>query len=390
MTAAPKVETLAARTRAGTAASYVLAWRADARSEWFFRPSGTWSPACSTRPSAARRHYPPPFRAFEVRETQDGKGMGCFALGPYTRGDRVVDEAPLLERSLDAIDDEVRARRPVECMEAVVNSLLSPSQRAEYDDLSMSITHGAQKTSYGIWLSNAYPTDEEPEECGAIFRVISRFNHSCQPNCHVSWNSRTRRMTVHCLTPIRPGEEITVSYGFIGSGDARATRQRVLFRDFGFVCGCTLCRLTGDELSQSDERQARIRALADQIVEGPPNLIALVEERLALLDQEGLYTNWDTYAVAMSFLKLCRDESGAQVWAARAAECARCALGDDSEEFLRYSTATARGSSAGAPGTADEAACMSDEMQETSNDANADEFLLSMATFGMKSSTATT
>ena len=37
-----------------------------------------------------------------------------------------------------------------------------------------------------------------------------------------------------------------------------------------------------------------------------------------------------------------------------------CALGDDSEEFLRYSTAASRGSS-GAPGTAGEAACMSDE-----------------------------
>ena len=37
----------------------------------------------------------------------------------------------------------------------------------------------AEKTAHGIWLSNAYPTDEEPEERGAIFRIISRINHSC-------------------------------------------------------------------------------------------------------------------------------------------------------------------------------------------------------------------
>ena len=68
-----------------------------------------------------------------------------------------------------------------------------------------------------------------------------------------------------------------------------------------------------------------------------------MEERLRLLQEEGLQTNWDSMAVAMRhLLASCSEGSArdeARVWAARAAECAKMALGEDSEEYLHYRNA---------------------------------------------------
>ena len=36
----------------------------------------------------------------------------------------------------------------------------------------------AERTARGIWLSNAYPTDDAPEAKSAVFRVCCRFNHA--------------------------------------------------------------------------------------------------------------------------------------------------------------------------------------------------------------------
>ena len=45
---------------------------------------------------------------------------------------------------------------------------------------------------------------------------------------------------------------------------------------------------------------------------------------------------WDTYAVAMDYLRATGEHAKARAWAARAAKCAAAALGEDSEEYLRY------------------------------------------------------
>lgn len=124
------------------------------------------------------------------------------------------------------------------------------------------------------------------------------------------------------------------------------------------MCACALCSLEGAALKASDRRQRRIRELADEIVEagraartgggegggsGRAGVVTLVEERLRLLQEEGLHTNWDSMAVAMRhLLASCSEGSArdeARVWAARAAECAKMALGEDSEEYLHYRNA---------------------------------------------------
>ena len=62
----------------------------------------------------------------------------------------------------------------------------------------------------------------------------------------------------------------------------------------------------------------------------------LVEERLSLLQAEGLDFTHDTLYAACAYSRSVGDKAAASAWASRAAENARVALGKDSLEFNKY------------------------------------------------------
>ena len=67
--------------------------------------------------------------------------------------------------------------------------------------------------------------------------------------------------------------------------------------------------------------------------------ISLVEERMALLDTEGLgATGWDTLYGGCAYSRSIGDRVSASAWASRAAEAARLALGQDSNEYQKYAS----------------------------------------------------
>lgn len=47
---------------------------------------------------------------------------------------------------------------------------------------------------------------------GALFRFASFFNHSCAPNAVTRWDAKTGELVVTAITPMRTGDEITISY----------------------------------------------------------------------------------------------------------------------------------------------------------------------------------
>ena len=63
----------------------------------------------------------------------------------------------------------------------------------------------------------------------------------------------------------------------------------------------------------------------------------MVKERLALLEEEGEHTSWDTSYAAWADCCSVGDKAEARKWACRAAESARIGLGRDSDEFIKYS-----------------------------------------------------
>jgi hypothetical protein len=67
------------------------------------------------------------------------------------------------------------------------------------------------------------------------------------------------------------------------------------------------------------------------------SLVELVEERLTLMEEEGMSAlAWDTLWVGSEACQLGGDAAAAKQWSARAAECARLALGSESDLVERY------------------------------------------------------
>jgi hypothetical protein len=316
-------------------AGVVRMLRGGARSEWSFVPSDG---------------------SFQVLAVK-GKGLGAFATRAHRAGHRMFSEEPLLVWS-------VTAGQPVErvAFEKLVGDMDKP-RRADLMSLFQADKHGGnfQRSAWGTWMSNAYPisgpdvagSDPADPAAAAVFTHISRINHSCSPNCHVAWNAAIGRQTLHALHDIAVGEEITVTY-VTGHGQARAPRQAYLREQFGFACRCSLCKLSGAALTQSDTRQLRIGALFAALPEvikiatdkersrtalgqAPslvPRVAELVEEYMTLVAEEGQVELGENLHSMASFCKSVGHGQAAALWAHKAATCASVALGCDSKEYL--------------------------------------------------------
>lgn len=70
-----------------------------------------------------------------------------------------------------------------------------------------------------------------------VFPQGALFNHSCKPNCVVSFHGR--QMNVHAIADIAQNEELLVSYVDVLASSS--TRQRELRESYFFSCRCDRC-----------------------------------------------------------------------------------------------------------------------------------------------------
>jgi len=284
--------------------------------------------------------------AFVIRPTGLGSGLGAFATRAIKRGECILSEAPLVKWTLHV------GEKTTASLVSLVNAL-RPDEYATYCGLCQNPMHGksGSKSVYGIWLSNAYPCispfqaarsrqsgmdEDEIENTKAVFASACRFNHSCSPNAHVAWNAPQGHQAIHALCNIAEGAEIGVSYLDNASGTRRAQRHEEL----GFACTCSTCKLSGALLAASDQRRSRIGVIFGVLEAAARSAnqrtIALVSERLELMEEEELLETWNTLFVAASFCGITGDAKQASRWAARAAESAKHGLGAESDEYAYY------------------------------------------------------
>ncbi|CAI5709289.1 unnamed protein product [Peronospora destructor] len=82
--------------------------------------------------------------------------------------------------------------------------------------------------------------DELLLELGAgCYLVGAMINHSCNPNCVVTFIPKTLDMEIRAMKPIKSGEEITQTYVDIAL--PRRERQQRLQNKYHFCCKCTRC-----------------------------------------------------------------------------------------------------------------------------------------------------
>ena len=314
-------------------------------------------------------------RPFEVRRLP-GRGLGVVAARPLAPGERVLAERPLVAwrvATRDGVAD-------MGVFDRLVNGL-SAAERADFYDLvdvhgpHLAFTEAgkikprpedkdegsvdesgdgfARKTSLGIYASNSFQlergdcfTPAADEEDGivhaAVFKTISRLNHSCCPNCFVAWNPALGQQTVHALRAIGAHEELTIAYLGGAAWDSRRDRRREeLWRKYKFRCTCDQCSLSGAAFKASEERRRRIlevrRRLLDPELDCMPTE-ALVETLWELAEAEELPAVWQRASViaAMRAAKDAGDADAAIRWAERGARSALLALGADAPTTAKF------------------------------------------------------
>ncbi|CAK9116749.1 unnamed protein product [Durusdinium trenchii] len=258
-------------------------------------------------------------RCYEVRKVSD-KGFGAIALEPIASGQLVAEEEPALRWS--GAEDEAELQ---ECFDA-----LSVQQKEALLELEDAFAERQGKTILGIARTNAFqagePSDpllEEEEESRVLYLELSRFNHSCLPNCGVSWDDREGMLQVYAERDIAAGEELCLYYQ-----DVRfptPVRQERLI-SLGFQCACPVC-VAADPVS--DERRARMQQLIEELEESEDEkALELIQETLRLYDEERLtvisyrkMAAYKAYAHSMSLGNL----SDAARWAKLAYKyCLQC------------------------------------------------------------------
>ncbi|CAO2649924.1 Nn.00g012160.m01.CDS01 [Neocucurbitaria sp. VM-36] len=158
-----------------------------------------------------------------------------------------------------------------------------------------------------IMKTNAFGGTIADVSSRALYPVISRINHACNPNSFVLFSRAGVSMAIKAYRDIQPGEEITISYLLLGTP---FTQRQHLIKRWGFTCTCDLCSRPDRERQASDLRRTMIAQAEEKIVElanegKADEAIKLAEECVGMIRDEDIYPMLtDSYTMlAMLYLE---------------------------------------------------------------------------------------
>ena len=230
--------------------------------------------------------------AFIAKRTEHS-GVGLYAARKIHAGERLLAEVPL---AVWRVASDASNHEKLKSFEANVASL-PPSAIEQILHHSCSPKYGKQQRLLGTWQTNGLPINYESDIApgttnrelmskkeAAVFPTICRLNHSCQPNCHHSWNGRIGKETVHAIVDIAAGEALTICY-LAPRGLERQHRRAKLLEEHGFECRCCKCDLADEALALSEARQRESQPATWQAVPlAQPVLASYSEPLLRIVD----------------------------------------------------------------------------------------------------------
>ncbi|KAF7674584.1 hypothetical protein GT037_007344 [Alternaria burnsii] len=163
-----------------------------------------------------------------------------------------------------------------------------------------------------IMKTNSYGSTVAEVSSKALYPLISRINHACNPNSFVLFSRAGVSMAIKAYRDIEPGEEITVSYLLLG---LPSPKRQSLIKRWGFKCTCDLCSLPTQERQASDLRRTLIAQAEEKIIELAQEYklteaISLAEESVEMIKEEGIWPMLtDEYAM-LAMLWLEKGEKG--------------------------------------------------------------------------------
>ncbi|CAE8634053.1 unnamed protein product [Polarella glacialis] len=213
----------------------------------------------------------------KVMEIQ-GKGLGVVATETLAKGELVASEAPLLHSSglggaawLEDLGSQFRA--------------LPEAKQQQVLSLADTFASDGEKSLAGIVRTNCFRCGRQAE--GVVCAEVSRFNHSCLPNCEQSWDARGELMQIWTSADIRIGEELCVHYIDVRASAAERGEE---LQQFGFRCACPACTVVD---SERDRRRSLMKGLVENTgrvgKSDPKEALEMVSQALQLYDEEGLH-----------------------------------------------------------------------------------------------------
>eukprot|EP00746_Dinoflagellata_sp_MGD_P136609 gnl/MRDRNA2_/MRDRNA2_70506_c0_seq1.p1 gnl/MRDRNA2_/MRDRNA2_70506_c0~~gnl/MRDRNA2_/MRDRNA2_70506_c0_seq1.p1 ORF type:complete len:426 (+),score=63.31 gnl/MRDRNA2_/MRDRNA2_70506_c0_seq1:216-1493(+) len=211
----------------------------------------------------------------------DGKGLGVVATQGISKGERILEERPLVK--CNAAGNKIVLPRNMPTEGAFWGLADVRTGHRGYPSVS---NHPSGKTMRGILETNAFSLGDDSAYIG-VFPLVSRFNHSCVSNIAHCWLQDLQCEVLHAVTDIQIGEELTISY--CDAFTDRHTRQKMLFERYNFVCRCSACSLTGKKLLRSDTNRFRLQELhRANPASDPAEQLHLAEQALDMIDDEFL------------------------------------------------------------------------------------------------------
>lgn len=322
-----------------------------------FKPkSASFSP-----PLTATRHYEP--------RKAEGKGLGLFATGLIPIGTRIICEAPLVHIPENALhlawgpycrlpDDQKKA---FDTLHLFKPEHLDPEQVSrlyliDANDESLDKDDIEEMVNDQGRVMNTFACNNF--QCGrglAVFETASRLNHSCTPNVHHSWNPTIRKLTVHAVRDIHPGEELCTTYlGGPGAYYVRATRIELLRSNYGFTCTCSVC---ADITGLSESRRTLMGQIAyglqmyqyggqgqefvPYVPSSPVMALKQAEDLICMLMDEGVLSIelCKAYRMAATVALAAKDWGKAQQYALDEADAERNCLGTQVDDLIKNGAA---------------------------------------------------
>jgi len=257
---------------------------------------------------------------FEVRSIP-GKGMGVIATRNISAGEQIAAEMPSLAFCKDG---QVMSKAEQAQLQILFDELEACKQQGIMSLADSHAEEGQTKTLQGIIRTNMFriPPEEGIAFNSAVFVGLSRFNHSCVPNCEQSWDPKRGEMHIYAHADIPAGEELCICYMEVRAPTKE--RRDHLEAAHGFLCGCPAC--TG-ATSKSDQRRTRMLELDHELVASSTTCgVQAAEEILDLCRTEGIHLQSIQmrachFAFRSAFTQ--GDRMAAQQWALRAHEHSR-------------------------------------------------------------------
>jgi len=259
-------------------------------------------------------------------ELVQGKGLGCIALRDIAPGECVLRE-PAAVKFVDSDPAWIaNAKQQMETLPLAEQELV----------MSLMDCRDPPKSLAGIIITNNYSLGLGSSS-GGLFVELSRFNHSCRPNCEQSWDDAAQEIQVYASEAIQAGEEMCTY--FVDPRMPRPDRQETFKQVYRFTCVCPAC--SGDD-AERDPARAELLRIGGQIKRlggrDPTRGVQLVREMLDVYRRDGItaksfWTDACYHACQLSLLS--GDVSGAQDWARQALHWSRVCHGPQHGETLR-------------------------------------------------------